>query len=625
MPHPLTDDNELKASEDRFAMAFYSSPIAMAITRVVDGCYLDVNDAFERQLGYTRDEICGRTSLELCVWPTPGDREAMITTLLRNEAIRDQHAQFRTKSGHLITTLYSAGLITLEGDPCVLAAIADITAQKRAEDALRESESKFRMLAETMQAGIFICRRDGVFCYFNPRLGGFVGYTSDELRHMTVWDLVHPESWDLVRARMEARLRGEPVPTRYQFKIRTKSGETRWLDLAAQLIEYEGRPAVMGTGFDITDGKRSEQQAKEHADLLQTLVANSPYGIMMGGKDHRIRFCNSAFQRIFQYTEDDVVGRDPDDLIGLVESTEAADFSRRVLGGEIVHATTVRRRKDGSHVHVEFHAVPLMANDEFMGCFGIYQDISERITSEAKLQELRGRLTRVQDDERAHFARELHDDIGQRLALLTIQLTQLQNVARTQAPSFGTQLESSRRLAEEICADAQRISHRMHPSQPALLGLTRALSNLCEAFARQMDVRIDFVPDDSMAALPSEVETCLYRIAQEALQNATKHSLCRRIGVELLSAPGAVRLRVSDAGRGFDPAALKHNVGLGFVSMGERARSVGGQLSVHSAINQGTRIEVSVPLGPARNTTPRPSKRSTRPRASAPSRRLRNA
>jgi PAS domain S-box-containing protein len=585
---------KLKASEHRFVIAFYASPIAMAITTVSEGRYVDVNEAFERQMLYSRAEIVGRTSVELEVWPTPEDRNAMVAELLRQKTVRDQHAQFRTKSGRLITTLYSAGLITLDGDDCILAAIADITAQKEAEDALRESEAKFRLLAETTQSGIFICRRNGALCYFNPTFERIFGYSSDELRAMTAWDLVHPDSLDVVRARVLARWQGEPLSPRYEFKAITKSGEVRWLDLAATLIEFQGQTAIVGTAFDTTENRRLEQQAAEHTALLQTLVANSPYGIMVGGKDHRIRFSNAAFQHIFQYSEREVVGRDPDDLIGPAEGTEATDISARVLRGDVVHTTAVRRRKDGSHVDVEFHAVPLVANGEFLGCFGIYQDITERIRSEAKLRALRDRLTRVQDEERAHIARELHDDIGQRLALLSIQLAELQKEARGIAPAFDSQLEMSRRLTEEICADAHRISHRLHPAQLALLGLTKALSGLCEAFARRSDVEIEFV-HDAIPKLAADVNVCIYRIAQEAIQNATKHSQCGQISVTLTASPDAVRLCVSDVGRGFDPGAAEHSSGLGLVSMAERARSVGGELTVRSSVGQGTRVEVRIP------------------------------
>jgi two-component system, NarL family, sensor kinase len=590
-------ERALRASEDRFATAFYASPFAMAITTLDEGRYLDVNEAFERQMDYTRDEVVGHTSLELNVWPTPADRVAMVQTLLRQKRLRDRAAQFRTKSGRLITTLYSAGLITLDGRPCVLAAIADITAQKMAEDALRESEAKFRLLAETTQSGIFIYREDGTFCYFNPQVSVFTGFSAEELRSMTVWDIVHPDLRDHVRARGAARSRGENVPRRYEIKLATKSGETRWIDFTAIRIEFEGQPATMGTAFDVTINKRNEQQAKEHTALLQTLVANSPFGIMVGGKDHRIRFCNRAFQRIFQYEENEVVGQDPDDLVGLPSNDEASDISQRVLSGEVVHATGVRRRKDGRTVNVDLHAIPMMSDNEFIGCFGIYQDITERVRAEEKLTALRDRLIRVQDEERAHIARELHDNIGQRLALLTLQLAELQKAARCEAPALAEQAEASRQLTDEICQDAHRLSHRLHPSQLVFLGLARALSSLCDEFARQNRMAIEFV-HEGVPRLSSDVTTCLYRVAQEAIRNAERHSGCRRVHVELLGRPGSVRLCVSDAGRGFDRTA-EAGAGLGLVSMAERVRSVGGLLSVSSEIDRGTRIEVSIPL-PAR-------------------------
>ena len=187
-------EGQLRASEERFQTAFYASPMAMAITTLAEGRYVDVNEAFERQMGYGRTELIGRTTLELNVWPSPADRAAMISRLQRERTLRDQNTQFRTKSGRLITTLYTVALISLAGQPCVLAAIEDITAQKQAEDALRASESKFRWLAEATLCGIFMYRRDGTFCYFNPQVEAFTGYSSQELRSKTVWDLIHPDS-----------------------------------------------------------------------------------------------------------------------------------------------------------------------------------------------------------------------------------------------------------------------------------------------------------------------------------------------------------------------------------------------------------------------------------------------
>ena len=123
----------LQASESRFAAAFDASPIPMAITSVAEGRYLEINDAFVRQIGFERAEVAGRTSLEIGVWPSPADRTSMIAALREQKVLRNRESSFRTKSGRLITTLYSASLIEWDGQPCVLAAIEDITQQRLAE------------------------------------------------------------------------------------------------------------------------------------------------------------------------------------------------------------------------------------------------------------------------------------------------------------------------------------------------------------------------------------------------------------------------------------------------------------------------------------------------------------
>jgi signal transduction histidine kinase len=276
------------------------------------------------------------------------------------------------------------------------------------------------------------------------------------------------------------------------------------------------------------------------------------------------------------------------------------------MNGQAVHATALRRRKDGSQVNVDFHAMPLIVGDTFVGCVGIYQDITERVESEAKLGALRDRLTRVQDDERARIARELHDDLGQRLALLTIQLSELQQASLDVAPSLAEQLESSRKLSEEICVEANLLSHRLHPSRLAHIGLTNALSRLCDEFAQQGSMKIDFQHDE-IPELPSEVTTCLYRVAQEAIRNAEKHSGSRQVRVELAAGSDSIRLCVSDSGRGFAATSAECSTGLGLVSMAERVRSLGGALSVQSEVNRGTHIEASIPMPPGITRSSQPA------------------
>src|SRR4029434_8647000 len=178
----------------------------------------------------------------------------------------------------------------------------------------------------------------------------------------------------------------------------------------------------------------------------------------------------------------------------------------------------------------------------FLGCFGIYQDITERVQSEEKLTALRNRLIRVQDEQRAHIARELHDNVAQQLALLTLQLAELQEAARGAAPppagqggwlrraprGMAEQADALRQRTEDICHEVDRLAHRLHPSQLVFLGLARALSGFCDEFARQNRMVIDFEHQD-VPRLSSDITTCLYRVAQEAIRNAERHSGCRRV------------------------------------------------------------------------------------------------
>jgi signal transduction histidine kinase len=179
--------------------------------------------------------------------------------------------------------------------------------------------------------------------------------------------------------------------------------------------------------------------------------------------------------------------------------------------------------------------------------------------------------------------------------VLACQLAEVQKTSRLRVPSLADQLQASSKLLEEICADTHRLSHRLHPSQVALVGLTKALATYCADFGRQNGIQVDFkhekVPD-----LPSTITTCLYRVAQEALKNAEKHSGAHRVHVELAATSDAVSLCVSDSGRGFSSAETESGPGLGLMSMAERVRSVGGELSIQSDINRGTRVEASVPL-----------------------------
>jgi PAS domain S-box-containing protein len=227
---------------------------------------------------------------------------------------------------------------------------------------------------------------------------------------------------------------------------------------------------------------------------------------------------------------------------------------------------------------------------------GFMVDITARKQTEQALRHLSARLICAQEDERGRIARELHDDLNQRLALLSIGLEQLRQKPPASSARAREQLEELLSRAREISSDVQRISHRLHPSKLEHLGLVAALRGLCTELSEPRRVEIGFRHNQVPRPLPGDVALCLYRVAQEALHNVVKHSRARSAQVELIAGPRSLRLTVTDSGVGFVPDSASGNDGLGLVSMRERLRLLGGELAIHSRPGNGTRVEARLPL-----------------------------
>lgn len=226
---------------------------------------------------------------------------------------------------------------------------------------------------------------------------------------------------------------------------------------------------------------------------------------------------------------------------------------------------------------------------------GFSIDVSRSRQAEAALRDVSARLINAQEEERSRLARELHDDLSQRMALLSIELEQM---AQTMSVSdkMRRKFENLQNQAQEISSDIHRLSYRLHPSKLDHLGLAAAIRSLCEQINAGGKLRVYLHQRGFPATLPKEITLCLFRIAQEALRNAVKHSRANHVRVIVRLSQDAVRLAVIDDGCGFDQRPGSFVEGLGLISMRERLRIVRGEMEIHSQPGQGTRIEVMVPL-----------------------------
>jgi len=254
---------------------------------------------------------------------------------------------------------------------------------------------------------------------------------------------------------------------------------------------------------------------------------------------------------------------------------------------------------DGRVVWLHNLVTVIRENGEAKAIRGFSIDITESKQKETVLQELSKRLINAQEEERRRLARELHDDLSQRMALLSFELEQLR---QTKKPGDRhLRIESLQDQIKEISADIHRLSYKLHPSKLDHLGLAPAIKSLCEELSTKGKLEVSLEQTGFPADLPKDVTLCVFRIAQEALQNCTKHSGAASAHLVLKHTSDEVQLSVSDDGCGFEMKSDTVGKGLGFTSMRERLRIVGGKMKIHSRPMQGTLIEVSVPLNGSPN------------------------
>jgi signal transduction histidine kinase len=222
--------------------------------------------------------------------------------------------------------------------------------------------------------------------------------------------------------------------------------------------------------------------------------------------------------------------------------------------------------------------------------------LAEARRTQDSLRRISGSLIEAQEQERHRIARELHDDVVQRLALLSLELEGVQEDIPDVAPELRTRIGALGNQTTQIVHDVQLLSHELHSSKVDLLGVAVAMKNFCEEFGERQKVEIDFRSQDLPAFLPAELSLSLFRVLQEALGNATKHSGVKRFEVRLWGTTGEIQLTISDRGAGFDTETAMKSTGLGLTSMQERLRLAHGELSINSKPKGGTTIHARVPF-----------------------------
>jgi PAS domain S-box-containing protein len=355
----------------------------------------------------------------------------------------------------------------------------------------------------------------------------------------------------------------------------------------------------------------TQRANRRRADLrFWQVVATAPYGVIMVGDDGRIAMANAQTEKLFGYRPEELIGQSVEMLVPERfrdhHSAHRAGFSaspvvRPMGAGQELFA----RRKDGTEFPVEIALSPAQPSAKRLVLATIV-DISQRRQAEEslrlsqiELRRLTGRLLQAQENESRRIARELHDDLGQGLALLTVELDLLRQKPVDVASQLAARIQALLEHVRQLSSSVHDMSHQLHPSKLEQLGLVAALRSLCKEMAASHGLEIAFTATDRQlpAEVPPEKAVCLYRISQEALRNAVKHGGAHHANVFLSATPEVISLRIADDGVGFDPRLIQGKGGLGLVSMRERVLHLGGQIVIDSQSAKGTRLEVHLALG----------------------------
>jgi len=344
--------------------------------------------------------------------------------------------------------------------------------------------------------------------------------------------------------------------------------------------------------------EQAAQVVRESEERFRLVANTAPVMIWMSGID---KLCSYFNQPWLEFT-----GRPLEAELGngWAKGVHDEDLERcletysRALDQRQSFAMEYRvRRNDGEYRWILDTGVPrLNEHGGFAGYIGSCLDITDRKLAEEALASVGPKLIEAHEEERTWIARELHDDIGQRIALLAVELVRYDHQIPESAVVMHECLQHVRQRISELGEDIQALSHRLHSSKLEYLGLVSAAKSFCRDLSEQRKVRIEFKHSDVPAEIPKEISLCLFRVLQEALQNAVKHSADQNFTVEVHGAKEEISLTVSDSGIGFDWQNAMNRRGLGLISMRERLRLVNGELSIQSAPGRGTVVLARVPF-----------------------------
>jgi PAS domain S-box-containing protein len=592
-------EQAMRESEDKFKTLADESLDSIVIH---DGTtILEANKTFAKMWGYEPRETVG-LQVGQCI-----AEESLV--VVRENIRSGYELAYEVVGIHKDGTRFPAEItgkpIAYKGRTVRIATARDITQRKLAEEALRESEAQFRAIAALSPAAIAILRsneEDERILYVNAAWQALTGYSETEAASLKPKDLAHPDIRAQVAQRAALRLQGEQVPARYEGKIVIKSGETRYLDLAATVIQYQGLPAILAVALDVTDRKCAEEALSAASRQWQSTFDSVSDVIWVLDREFRIRQSNKATTRMFGQRWDEILGKHCWEVVhGTTEPIPECPVlrMRQTLTRESVVISIGPR-------WYEVTVDPILdAAGVLDGTVHVVSDITSRKKTEEdllaqrmKLRSLAFELSLTEERERQRIAANLHDHACQSLALAKMKLqAMLKAVQRREARALADICDTLNQTIENI----RELTFDLSSATLYKFGLEAAVEELLrDKLIGQDQIRYQFLTDGTPKPLTQDVCVLLFQSVRELLINAVKHACAKKVTVESRRRDDSIQITIADDGVGFDveeawtSADRSRSVGLFYVR--ERLDYIGGRLQIDSRPGHGSRFTLTAPL-----------------------------
>jgi PAS domain S-box-containing protein len=664
-------EEALRQSEERFARFMQQLP-GLAWIKDIDGRYVYANAAAEKAFQTPRERLYGRTDEDIFPPEVAAQFRANDTQALLDEKGVQVIETLKQADGILHSSLVSKFPIPgPDGSTALIGGTAfDITERLRAEEALRESEERFRAILRQATAGIVRKDAKGRLIFVNQAFCNMLGYTESDLVGRVVWDFMHPD--DVAESqRSYERLMMEGIPFKLERRFLRDDGSVIWVDASVSpIMDASGKPqSAVAVEVDVTGRKlaeealrelnlkledrvlsrtarlrsvnqtlreeiaerkkmeqalrRSEAAARENEEKLSTLFDLLPVGISFLDSAGQIIQMNSALANILKLSKEQIANQVYRSRTyirangSLMPPAEFASARARAEGRTIYGVETGIVLEDGAVIWTSVSAAPVTVAD--VGAVIVTVDITEKKRAERALQESRERLqilsqrlVEVQEEERRAIARELHDRVGQTLAALNINLIIINGQLSDKIDEqVRTRLNDSMKLVAETISLVRDVMSNLRPSVLDDYGLEAALKSHADQYMSRYEIKVVLdKPKPAIPPLGPSIEMTLLRIAQEALMNIAKHANASEVKISLRQEENAIHMAIQDNGSGIESWESANRPGShGMTIMRERAEAIGGSLRVASSAGQGTRVEIRVPF----ETREQPQDRKERP------------